>query len=225
MKIFLHNFGKNLVGSFLPPFLYAHFFAWIGTYFLLETDVDWNYFVWAQQDFFHTLAFPMIVIGGLLPILLPVILLFFSWLLKNKKMLYASAVSAQGAFFGWLISSTYKSFTGRVQPNFSNTILDNSHSFHFGFWQHGIFWGWPSSHTTTSFALAMALVFAFPKNKIIRFVAPLYALCVGLGTTVGIHWFSEFFAGIFIGSAVGIVVGKSFYKMSKSFFASSTTNQ
>jgi membrane-associated phospholipid phosphatase len=121
-----------------------------------------------------------------------------------------AAIIWQSAFLGWVISSIYKALTGRVHPDYENTVIDISRNFDFGFWKNGIVWGWPSSHTTTSFAIAIALVFAFPENKVIRLLAPFYAMCIWLGTTIGAHWFSEFFAGIFIGTAIGIVVGKSF---------------
>ena len=48
------------------------------------------------------------------------------------------------------------------------------------------------------------------KNKKVRFVSLLYVLYVGLGVAISIHWFSDFAAGIILGSIIGIVVGKSF---------------
>jgi membrane-associated phospholipid phosphatase len=157
----------------------------------------------------------VMITGMFLPIFLPIILFILGWILKKTKLTITAAIIWQSAILGWFISSTYKAFTGRVHPDYGNTIVDISHNFNFGFWENGIFWGWPSSHTTTSFAIAMALVFAFSGNKIIRLLAPLYAMCIWLGTTIGAHWFSEFFAGALIGTAVGIVVGKSFRELLK----------
>jgi len=39
-----------------------------------------------------------------------------------------------------------------------------------------------------------------------------YALYIGLGVSMTIHWFSDFLAGAIIGSAIGAVVGKSFLR-------------
>ena len=73
-----------------------------------------------------------------------------------------------------------------------------------------MFWGWPSSHTTVAFAMALALWELYPENRLIRYGAILYAFYVGIGVSITIHWFSEFVAGAIIGSVIGVVVGKSF---------------
>ena len=39
-----------------------------------------------------------------------------------------------------------------------------------------------------------------------------YALNIGLGVSMTIHWFSDFLAGAIIGTAIGTVVGKSFLR-------------
>ena len=90
------------------------------------------------------------------------------------------------------------------------SLVDSSHGFQFGLLKGGIFWGWPSSHTTVTFAMTLCLITLYPKNKIFVFFALLYALYIGLGVSVTIHWFSEFVAGAIIGSVIGTVVGRSF---------------
>jgi membrane-associated phospholipid phosphatase len=90
-----------------------------------------------------------------------------------------------------------------------NTI-DISREFRFGFMRGGIFWGWPSSHTTISFAMSIALMMLYPKNVAIRYLAVIYVLYVGFGVSISIHWFSDFIAGSIIGTVIGFVVGKSF---------------
>jgi len=88
--------------------------------------------------------------------------------------------------------------------------MDSSRGFQFGFLKGGVFWGWPSGHTTVTFAMTVCLIVLYPKNKMAVFLALLYALYIGLGISVTIHWFSEFVAGAIIGSVIGTVVGKSF---------------
>lgn len=116
----------------------------------------------------------------------------------------------QAALIGSIISCVYKAFTGRVQPNLYNTMYDTSRNFHFGFLKHGVFWGWPSSHTVMSFAMAFTLIKLFSANKIIIVLSLAYALYIGLCMSVSINWFSDFAAGAIIGSLIGIVVGNSY---------------
>ena len=91
-----------------------------------------------------------------------------------------------------------------------STETDLSHVFRFGFLRGGVFWGWPSSHTTIAFAMATTIFVFLPRQRVIGIVAIIYAFYVGLGVSVTIHWFSDFIAGAIIGTVIGIVVGNSF---------------
>ncbi len=82
-------------------------------------------------------------------------------------------------------------------------------NFIFGIFEHGIFWGWPSSHTAIAFAMSVCLFLLYPKNKILQFFVLAYALYIGIGVSVSIHWFSDFVAGVIFGSLVGFVVTKT----------------
>jgi membrane-associated phospholipid phosphatase len=108
------------------------------------------------------------------------------------------------------ISSTYKTFTGRIQPNLHDFVTNNSHAFNFGFYEHGIFWGWPSSHTTIAFAMAFTSIMIFRKSRTVFIFSVMYAFYIGIGVSLFIHWFSDFFAGAIIGTVIGIVVGGHF---------------
>lgn len=120
----------------------------------------------------------------------------------------------QAAALGWTVSAIYKAFTGRIQPphGLVTTLVDTSRDWNFGFLQHGVFWGWPSSHTMVAFAMAFALIGLFPKRKDVFFASLFYAIYIGLSVSMRIHWFSEFIAGAIIGTVVGTIVGKSFYR-------------
>jgi membrane-associated phospholipid phosphatase len=93
-----------------------------------------------------------------------------------------------------------------------NTLVDTSREFRFGFLRGGVFFGWPSSHTTIAFAMAMAMRTLYPGSKITRSVALIYALYIGVGVSMTIHWFSDFAAGVIIGTVVGTTVGNAFKK-------------
>jgi membrane-associated phospholipid phosphatase len=124
----------------------------------------------------------------------------------------------QAELIGSLVSSAYKAFTGRIHPVLSFSTdpgPDLSHGFRFGFLRGGVFWGWPSSHTTIAFAMALTVFTLFPRQRWMGICAILYAFCIGIGVSMTIHWFSDFVAGGIIGTIVGIVVGKSFSAMPK----------
>jgi membrane-associated phospholipid phosphatase len=88
-----------------------------------------------------------------------------------------------------------------------------SREFHFGFLKGGVFYGWPSSHTTVAFAMAAAIRTLYPSSKVVRCVALLFALYIGVGVSMTIHWFSDFVAGAIIGAAIGMMtVGNIFKK-------------
>jgi membrane-associated phospholipid phosphatase len=91
-----------------------------------------------------------------------------------------------------------------------STGVDLSHDFRFGFLRGGVFWGWPSSHTTIAFAMAATVVMLLPKQRWLGTIAILYASYIGIGVSMNIHWFSDFAAGLIIGTIIGVVVGKSF---------------
>jgi membrane-associated phospholipid phosphatase len=222
MKAFLNQIFKNVLEIFSTRNLLWHLLAIVLTYILVFSGFDWKFFTFVAAASWRTDFYPALMLGSILPVLLPLVLMLVGLIAKNKKSLKSGLAVAQAAFLGLVISSLYKAFTGRIQPPghlytlFVNIgdLKDTSHQFLFGFLRHGVFWGWPSSHTTIAFAMAVAIWTIFPKNKIIRFIAPTYAFYIGIGVAVtSIHWFSEFVAGAIIGSVIGVVVGKSFRKV------------
>ena len=204
----LPNFAKSFSGKVLI----WHLVAIVATYLLVVSGFDWWYFLAVRNPILNAIFLPALILGGLVPIFLPLILLAISKKRKDGKLAIVAWAMGQAAFLGWFISSLYKSFTGRVQPNLHDLATDMSHQFQFGFWNHGIFWGWPSSHTTVAFAVAVTLAILFSKNWKIKYGALVAALYVGVGVSLSIHWFSEFAAGAIIGSVIGMVVGRSYEK-------------
>jgi membrane-associated phospholipid phosphatase len=147
------------------------------------------------------------------------ILLLAGAMRKNRRFITTAWALGQAALLGYLVSCGYKAFTGRLPPPFhgfrtsamnEGSLVDSSHGFQFGFLKGGVFWGWPSSHTTVTFAMMTCLIVLWTKNKPLVLCALVYAFYIGLGVSVTIHWFSEFVAGAIIGSVVGTVVGGSF---------------
>jgi len=114
--------------------------------------------------------------------------------------------------------AAYKAITGRAHP-LRGVSTDLTHVFRFGLLRGGVFWGWPSSHTTIAFAMAVTIFMLFPKQRSLGHVAIIYALYVGIGVSMTIHWFSDFVAGAIIGTVIGVVVGRSFGGITSSIAA------
>lgn len=217
---FIYSLPRGIARCFSLRNLPWHLVAIALTYTLVTTGIDWNYFLATQGDALQSAFFPAIVIGGLIPIILPACLLAIGGLRKratgSTSILNAGYVLAQAAIIGSAISSTYKAFTGRVQPDLQDIVTDISGNFNFGWMEHGIFWGWPSSHTTIAFAMAFAFIYIIPqtlnarKRAAAKYAAIIYAFYIGFGVSMSIHWFSEFAAGAIFGTVIGVVVGKSF---------------
>ena len=150
---------------------------------------------------------PSAPIGGLVPLILIV-----SGFITNRDRLSLTGLAiGQAELIGSLISSAYKVFTGRVHP--AHDAGENiSQVFHFGLLRSGVFWGWPSSHTTIAFAMAVTVFTLFPKQRWLDGLAIAYAFYIGLGVSMTIHWFSDFVAGAIIGTVIGMVVGKNFLR-------------
>ena len=175
------------------------------TYIIVVSGFDWWWFTHTRDPLLQSWLFSAAVVGGLLPILLPVVL----WIAKKRTAAFAIA---EAALIGFGISSFYKVFTGRIPPPFHlQSFVDISQQFEFGFLRAGAFWGWPSSHTTVAFAVAVTLCILYRHNRLIVFGALLVAFYIGIGVSTNIHWFSEFVAGAIIGSVIGRVVGKGWY--------------
>jgi membrane-associated phospholipid phosphatase len=214
MPGFLYQLPKNIIRCFKGYNLLWHLLAVALTYLIVTSDFDWYYFIATQKPILHYFLFPAIMLGGIVPIFAPLILLAIGMLRNNLKIKNTAFALGQAAILGLVISSFYKAFTGRIPPPhfFSHSNLaDISHGFQFGFLRGGMFWGWPSSHTAVAFAMAVAIWKSYPENKLVRYAAFTYALYVGIGVSISIHWFSDFVAGAIIGSVIGAVVGKSFH--------------
>lgn len=209
MKAFFLTLPRNIIGLFQGRNLWYHAAAIALTAIIVFSGFDWWYFVWSSHDTPDMILFPAIVMGALFPTIIPILILTAGWIFRNKRTVLTGWAIGQAGVIGLIISACYKMLTNRVPPPL-DMMLDVSHWFQFGFFESSVFWGWPSSHTTVAFAMSVTLVMLYPKNKALSWVALAYALYIGIGISTSIHWFSEFVAGAIIGTAIGIVVGRSF---------------
>jgi len=209
---FLKTLPRNIMNSFLGWNAIWHGVAIGLTATIVLSGFDWWYFVNTRM-INYAFFFPAVVLGAFIPILVPIGMLVVGHKRKNDAIKKLGFMLGQAAIIGSIISSLYKAFTGRIPPVGNDLLLDVSREFNFGFLENGIFWGWPSSHTTIAFAMVVALITLFPKNTRLKVATLFYAFYIGLGISVSIHWFSDFAAGAIMGSIIGVVVGKTFEKM------------
>jgi hypothetical protein len=209
LREFFIGVPRVIVGSFSGFNILSHALAITVTIGLVFSGIDWKYSLLTDTDVLR----PIIMLAGLggflVPIFLPVALWLIGFFQKDRYMVRSGWAVAQAAAVAWLISVTYKAFTGRIEPNGNDGIIDISRNFQFGFWEHGIFWGWPSSHTCVAFAVSITLVLLY-RSRALRFVALMWAAIVAFGASVGFHWLSDMIAGAIIGTVVGTVVARHF---------------
>jgi membrane-associated phospholipid phosphatase len=218
MPDLFYRLPQNVLAIFRGRNLWWHAAAIVLTIAIVTSGGDWSYYLATRDDMFLGLARPAIRLGTVLPVLGTLFLLIAGLIGKNRRLITTGWALGQAALLGYLISCAYKAFTGRLPPPHrwhletpvTTNAIDSSHGFQFGFLRGGVFWGWPSSHTTIAFAMMLCLIALYPKNRPLMIVALLYALYVGLAVSMTIHWLSEFVAGAIIGSVIGTVVGKSF---------------
>ncbi len=205
---FLKKVPRHLVTVFRGKNILYHFSAAALTYVFVVSGLDWSFYETTRSPAFHVLITVSGIGGFFIPVLVPIGMFVAGELRKKASLIEAGVVSIQSAIVAWIVSSFYKALTGRIGPEFLAPVagLDTSHDFNFGFWENGIFWGWPSSHTAVACAFAASLIILFGHNKMVRYGAVLYAVFIGVGAAIGFHWLSDVLAGAVIGTLVGILV-------------------
>jgi membrane-associated phospholipid phosphatase len=209
MKLFLFKLPRNILDCFRGRRVFWHAMAIVLTFLLVASGFDWRYFLATRAPHLRTWMFPAVHIGALLPIALPLLLLAVGRLTGSARTRLTGWAVGQAELIGALVAAAYKAMTGRAHPA-HDVGADLSRVFRFGLLRGGVFWGWPSSHTTLAFALAVTLFILYPKPRWLGWAAITYALYVGMGVSMTIHWFSDVSAGAIIGTVIGVVVGNSF---------------
>ena len=212
MKLFFATLPRDIIECFKGRMLTWHLIAITLTLALVVSGFDWQYFLCTRSPMVRSWLFPAVPIGGLLPIGLPLILLLLGSITRSAQTRLTAWAICQAEVIGGIVAAGYKAMTGRAHPG-HGVGTDLTHVFRFGLLGGGVFWGWPSSHTTIAFAMAVTVFRLLPKQKWLGYLAISYALYIGLGVSMTIHWFSDFedfVAGAIIGTVIGVVVGRCF---------------
>ena len=207
-----HRLPQNLGKIFWGKNLLWHVIAIELTYVAVATDFDWTYLQATENPNWRPFLMPAATLGFFLPFFVPVAILLWGILKKSARTLNTAFAVTQAGVVGWLLSAVYKSITGRPGPDHFSNLGDISRVFHFGFFSNKVFYGWPSSHNTVTFAMCAALFVLYPDSKPIRWLTAAYAAYIGIAVSMTIHWFSDALAGIIFGTLVGAVIGNSFLK-------------
>ncbi len=206
MELFFSTLPRHLILCFQGRMLFWHLLAIVLTLVLVLSGFDWHYFLWTRSPRLWTWLFPAVPVGGLLPIVLPLALLLLTSITRNEQARLTAWGIGQAEVIGGIVAAGYKALTGRAHPA-HGVDTDLTHVFRFGLLRGGVFWGWPSSHTTIAFAMAVTISRLYPKQRWLGGLAIADAFYIGLGVSTTIHWFSDFVAGAILGSVVGVVVG------------------
>ena len=209
MKLLFSTLPRNVIECFKGRMLVFHLAAILLTVALVLSGFDWRYFQWTRSPILRSWLWPAVPIGGLLPIALPLILLVLGSAARSAPTRMVAWAIIQAEVIGGIVAAGYKALTGRAHPA-HGVSMDLTHVFKFGLLRGGVFWGWPSSHTTIAFAMAVTVFRLFPKQRWVGYLAIAYAFYIGLGVSMTIHWFSDFVAGALVGTVVGLVVGTRF---------------
>src|SRR5574343_112245 len=212
----MFSFSKNVIGNTKRLLIGKNILylaiAVVLSIVIVYSGLDWYYFSTFRNSLLFDITFPAIAFGALIPVFGTLIYLLIALFRSDKNSINTSKALIQASILGYLTSTFLKVFTGRIEPprEYLQGMLDTSHGFNFGFLEHGIFWGWPSSHTTIAFAMMSVILIHYSRNKFIKFLAIFYAFYVGIGVSISIHWLSEFIVGAILGTLIGRIVGESF---------------
>ncbi|MHA2250021.1 MAG: phosphatase PAP2 family protein [Candidatus Kariarchaeaceae archaeon] len=225
LRGFTQQLGASFLSTFRGPLIILQLIAICISYVLIFSGADWSYFLFFKHNmFFQYILFPAVPLGGMLPLMIPPIIYLYGKK-ENKPELEPLAFAlTQAAVVGTILISIYKAITGRLEPSiFEEATKDYSHDFAFGVLQRGVFHGWPSTHATVAWAFAIVFYYYRPELQYsedtsyrpptffnYRKFGFVYAAYIGIAVSTNIHWLSDAVAGMFMGTAVGFAVVKSF---------------
>jgi len=214
------NFGNNIIDSFKRKNIYLHLTAIASTAILVTADADYTveHFFNENPDY-GSWARPILYTGEFLPFAAGGSLFAYAKIKNDNEALGASFAVLQASLIEFLYNSTLKAITGRPGPDWRhNEDMEGlSKTFRFGFLRGGIYWGWPSGHTTTTMAVVSALTNYYPDKTWLKIAGYGWVAYTMFGVSSigrgGMHWFSDAVAGALMSYAVGSTVGKYYRRV------------
>ena len=227
LKLF-DNLGNNILDSFKGDNLYLHLAGIASTFLLVSSNGDYHveHFFNEHEKYGNT-ARPVIRIAMYFPFVIGGSLYALGKLNHDNEALGASFAVLQSSLIAFLYNSFLKAITGRPHPDWrnSNDMESLSKTFRFGFLRGGMFWGWPSGHTSSTMAVVSALTNFYPDKTWLKIAGYSYVAYMIFSVSSlnrgGMHWFSDAIAAAFMSYAIGSTVGKYY----RSRFEQSKNNQ
>src|SRR5512137_1744544 len=105
MRQFFSTLPRNIIGCFKGPMILWHVFAIIITFTLVTSGFDWLYFRSTRNPVLRSWMFPAAPIGGLVPIILPLVLLAIGSITRSAKVSLAGWAVGQTELIGALVAA------------------------------------------------------------------------------------------------------------------------
>jgi membrane-associated phospholipid phosphatase len=212
------GFGDNIINSFKGDNLYLHLAGAASTFLIVSTNTDYHVEkFFNEHEEFGSAARPVIRIAMYFPFIISGSLYAYGKLKHDNEAIGASFAVLQSSLIALVYNSLLKAVTGRPHPDWrnNNDMKSLSKTFKFGFMRGGIFWGWPSGHTSSTMAVVSALTNFYPDKIWLKIVGYSYVaymiFAVASLNRGGMHWLSDAIAAAFMSYAIGSTVG-NFYR-------------
>jgi membrane-associated phospholipid phosphatase len=210
--------GDNIVNSFKGSNVWLHAAAAGSTILLVTSGADYyvhKYF--NEHEAYGIAARPVVRVANYFPFVISGSLYAYGKLNKDNEAVGASFAVLQSTVLAFGYNTLLKAITGRPGPHWRDTedMEDLSKTFRFGFLRGGVFWGWPSGHTSSTMAVVSALANFYPDKTWLQIAGYGYAAYMMFAVSSlnrgGMHWFSDAVAAALMSYAIGSTVGK-FYR-------------
>ncbi len=209
------NLGNNIVNSFKGGNLYLQVAGIASTVLIVTTNTDYHvHKFFYEHEGFGEAAMPVIRAGMFIPFVTGGSLYAYGKLGKDDRAVAASFAVLQSSLIAFLYNSLLKAVTGRPNPDWQHNsdMKALSKTFRFGFMRGGIFWGWPSGHTSSTMAVVSALTSFYSEKTWLKVAGYSLVAYMMYGVSSlhrgGMHWFSDAVAAAFMSYAIGSTVGK-----------------
>ncbi len=217
------NIGNNVLNSFKGNNLYLHLAGIASTVLIVTTNTDYHVhkFFYDKPEYGDA-AMPIIRAGMFIPFVTGGSLYAYGKLGKDDRAVAASFAVLQSSLVAFLYNSLLKAVTGRPNPDWQHhtDMKELSKTFRFGFMRGGIYWGWPSGHTSSAMAVVSALTSFYSEKTWLKIAGYSVVAYMMYGVSSlhrgGMHWFSDAVAAAFMSYAIGSTIGKYYRDQFKS---------
>jgi membrane-associated phospholipid phosphatase len=215
------DIGKNTLGSLTINYGSNFAAAGLGTWLFIESGIDWKWrnFAYNQESLANAAYSSAMYAGYAVPIATPLVFYIAGLFERDEKLQITAMALVQSMALENGFHAILKLSTGRSDPYIINQYhhkrIDTSSDFsgEFDWFKMVLLDGWPSGHTLSAFTTAATISEIYKDNLPIKIAFYSYAVLVGIGVSLNVHWASDVLAGALIGYAVGTTVGRSFSKL------------